>query len=118
MIRVGKHKRGAQFLDLDRGERLDCCLRANRREDRREEVTMRGSEDPRAGTVVAGCDGEFEHGANYTVGATRILTTDATSYKDSFLTMVIDGIIGSPLQNGEHTFILAKTSRAQNSPNS
>ena len=65
MIGVGEHKRGAQILDLGGRERLDRCLRANGREDRREEVAVRGGEDPRAGTVVAGCDGKFEHGKDY-----------------------------------------------------
>ena len=65
MIGIGKHKRGAQFLDLCGREGLDRCLRANRREDGREKVAVRCSENPRAGAVVFGCDGEFEHERDY-----------------------------------------------------
>ena len=65
MIGVGEHERGAQFLDLGRRERLDRCLRADGRKDRREEVAVRCGENPRAGAVVAGCDGKFEHGRDY-----------------------------------------------------
>ena len=97
VIGVGEHKRGAQFLDLDRGERLDRCLRANGSKDWREKVAMRRSEDSRAGTVVAGCDGEFKHEGDYNGIDWRLENRDS--------------VIG----NG---FMLAKTSQAQSSPNS
>ena len=65
MIRVGEYERGTQFFDLCRRERLNRCLRANGCEDRCDEITVRCGENPRAGTVVPGCDVEFEHGWNY-----------------------------------------------------
>jgi hypothetical protein len=67
MIGIGKYQCGAHLLDLDWRERLDRCLRANRREDWREKVAMRCGEDPRAGTVVFGGDGEFKHEEDYTL---------------------------------------------------
>jgi hypothetical protein len=67
MIGIGKYQCGAQLLDLDWSERLDRCLSANGREDRREKVAMRRGEDSRAGTVVFGCDGEVKHEEDYTL---------------------------------------------------
>ena len=46
-------------------EGLDRRLRANGREDRGEEVAVRGGEDARAGAVVFGGDLEFKHRADY-----------------------------------------------------
>ena len=65
MIGVAQDKRGIDVLEMFGRERLDRCLRANGRKDRREEVAVRSSEDPSAGAVVFGCDGEFEHGGDY-----------------------------------------------------
>lgn len=52
--------------DGSRRERLDRGLCPNQREDRREQVAMRGDENPGAGAVVLGSNGEGEHGEHYT----------------------------------------------------
>lgn len=65
MIGVAQHERGIDVLEVFGREGLDRRLRANGREDRREEVAMRCGEDARAGAVVFGCDGELEHEGNY-----------------------------------------------------
>lgn len=67
VVCVGEHERGAQFLDLGRRERLDRCLRADRRKDRCEQIAVRGGKDACTGTVVAGCDGKVKHKKNYTI---------------------------------------------------
>ena len=66
MIGVAQHERGVDILEMFGRESLDCCLRANGREDRREEVAMRGEENPCAGAVVFCSDLELEHAGDYT----------------------------------------------------
>ena len=97
VIGIGEHERSAQFPDLDRGERLDRCLRANGSKNRRNEITMRCGENPCAGAVVFGCDDEFKHEGDYNGIDWRLENRDS--------------VIG----NG---FMLVKTNRAQSSPNS
>src|SRR6185503_5667621 len=70
MIGVAQHQRGMDIFEVLRGQGLDRCLRPHRREDRCEQVAVRCSKNPRAGTVVFGSDLEFEHATNYTGGAT------------------------------------------------
>jgi hypothetical protein len=66
VVGVSEHQRGAQFVQLGRGEGLDGRLRANRCEDRRDEVTVRGGEDAYPGTAIEGGDAVFENGGDYT----------------------------------------------------
>ena len=61
MIGVAQKKRGVDVLEMFGCEGLDGRLRAHGREDRREEVAVRGGENACAGAVVFGCDGEFKH---------------------------------------------------------
>ena len=61
MIGVAQHQRGVDILELFGRERLDRGLRADRREDRREQVAMRRGEDSGAGSIVFGGDGEIKH---------------------------------------------------------
>src|SRR6186713_1368641 len=49
-----------------RRERFDRGLGADRREHRRDQVTMRSGEDPCSGAIVFGCDLEIKHGDDYT----------------------------------------------------
>lgn len=63
MIGVAQHERGVDVLEMLGRECLDSRLRANGREDRREEVAMRGGKYPCAGAVIFGCDLEFKHRA-------------------------------------------------------
>lgn len=65
MIGVAQHERGIDVFEMFGREGLDRGLRANRREDRREKVAVRGGEDSCAGAVVAGCDLEFKHRGDY-----------------------------------------------------
>ena len=71
VISVGKHQRGAQFLDLRGRERLDRRLRTNRRKDGCEQVAVRSGEDARAGAVIFGGDSELEHEEDYTLFTSR-----------------------------------------------
>lgn len=64
MIGVAQHQRGIDVLELFGRERLDGGLRADRREDRREQVAVRCGEDSRAGTLVFGGNGEGKHRAD------------------------------------------------------
>ncbi len=64
MIGVAQHQRGVDILEMFGRERLDRGLRADRREDRREQVTVRRGEDSRAGALVFGGDLEFKHRAD------------------------------------------------------
>jgi len=66
MIGVAQDKRGIDILEMFGREGFNRRLRANRREDWRGEVAVRGSEDARAGAVVFGGDGELEHWGDYT----------------------------------------------------
>ncbi len=68
MIGVAQDKRGVDVLEMFGREGLDRRLRANRCEDWRDEVTVRGGEDARAGAIVFGCDGELEHAMIITGG--------------------------------------------------
>ena len=61
MIGVAQDERCVDVLEVFGREGLDRRLRAHRREDRRDEVAVRGSEDSRAGTFVCGSDLEFKH---------------------------------------------------------
>ena len=72
MIGVAQHERGVDVLEMFGREGLDRRLRANRREDRCDEVAVRGGEDARAGAVVCGGDSEFKHGIDYTGGTLRL----------------------------------------------
>ena len=64
MIGVAQHERGVDVSEMFGRERLDRGLRANRREDRREQVAMRRGEDSCAGAIVFCGDGEFKHRAD------------------------------------------------------
>jgi hypothetical protein len=64
MIGVAQHQRGVDILEVFGRERFDRGLRADRCEDRREQVAVRRGEDSRAGTLVFGRDGEFKHRAD------------------------------------------------------
>ena len=61
MIGVAQHERSVDLLELCGRERLDRCLGAHGRKDRRDEVAVRRGENSSTSTVVACCDGEFEH---------------------------------------------------------
>jgi len=61
MIGVTQHERGMDVFEMFGRERLDGGLRADRREDRREQIAMRRGEDSRAGAVVFSGDGEVKH---------------------------------------------------------
>ena len=65
MIRVTQHERGIDLLEMFGRESLDCRLRANRREDRGEELAVRCGEDARTSAVIFGRDLEVEHRADY-----------------------------------------------------
>ena len=52
MIGVAQHERGVDVLEVFGREGLDRCLRTHGREDRREEVAVRGGEYPSACAVV------------------------------------------------------------------
>src|SRR5690349_8926704 len=71
VIGIGEHKRGAQVLDLGGGERLDRRLCSNGSKNRRKKIAVRCCENPRASTVVFGCDVEIKHGMNYTIVVIR-----------------------------------------------
>ena len=64
VVGVAQHQRGVDILELFGREGLDRRLRANRRKDRREEISVRGGENPSAGAVVFGGDLEVKHRAN------------------------------------------------------
>ena len=61
MIGVTQHERGVDLFEMFGRERLDGGLRADRCEDRREQVAVRRGEDSRAGAVVFSGDGEVKH---------------------------------------------------------
>ena len=61
MVGVAQDERGIDLLELFGREGLDRRLRADRREDRCEQVAVRGGEDAGAGAVVFGSDLELEH---------------------------------------------------------
>lgn len=63
MIRVAQHERGVDVLEMFRRESLDRRLRADRREDGRDEVAVRRGENPCASAVVFGGDLKGEHRA-------------------------------------------------------
>lgn len=67
MVGIAQDERRVDILELFGRERLDCPLRADGCEDRREEVPMRSGEDSRAGAVVFCGNGEFEHWGDYTI---------------------------------------------------
>ena len=66
MISVAQDQRGIDVFEMFGRESLDGRLCANRREDWREQVAVRGSEDASAGAVVFGGDLEFKHRVDYT----------------------------------------------------
>ena len=72
MIGVAQHQRGVDVFEMFGRERFDRSLRANRREDRREQVAVRRGKDSRAGAIVFGGDSEFKHRADYTIFAIRV----------------------------------------------
>src|SRR5687767_10915580 len=76
MIGVAQDERGVDILEMFRREGLDCCLCANRSEDRCEKITMRGSENPGAGAVVFGGDLEFKHQRIITLPCSRSHSTN------------------------------------------
>jgi hypothetical protein len=61
MIGVAQDQRSIDVFEMLGRKRLDRGLRADRREDRREQIAMRSGEEAGAGTVVSGRDGEFKH---------------------------------------------------------
>ena len=61
MICVAQDERGIDLLEVLGREGLDRRLRAHRCEDWRDEVAMRGGENPRASAVVFGGDLELKH---------------------------------------------------------
>ena len=61
MIGVAQDERGIDILEVFGREGLDGRLRANGREDGRDEVAVRGGEESRAGAVVFGGDLEVKH---------------------------------------------------------
>lgn len=63
MIGVAQDERSVDVFEMLRREGLDRRLRANGREDRRDEVAVRRGENPRAGAVGFGGDLEGEHRA-------------------------------------------------------
>ena len=63
MIGVAQHERGVDVLEMLRCEGFYSGLRADGREDRREEVAVRRGENPRARAIVFGGDLEGEHRA-------------------------------------------------------
>lgn len=65
MIGIAQDQRSVDTFELIRRKRLDRGLRAHRRENWRDEVTMRCGKDSRAGAVRFGSDLEFKHWANY-----------------------------------------------------
>lgn len=65
MIGVAQHERSIDVLEMFGREGLDGGLRADRREDRREQVAVGRGEDTRAGAVAAGGDVEMEHEGDY-----------------------------------------------------
>lgn len=65
MIGVAQHERGVDVLEMFGREGFDGGLCADRREDGREQVAVRGGERPRAGASIAGGEGEIEHGEDY-----------------------------------------------------
>ena len=69
MIGVAQHKRCVDTLEMFGRERFDGGLRANRSEDRGEEIAVRRGERPRASASVAGGEGEIKHRRNYTGGS-------------------------------------------------
>lgn len=66
MIRVAQYEGRIDVFEMFGREGFYCGLRSHRREDRREEVAMRGGEFPSAGAVVFGGDLEVKHWADYT----------------------------------------------------
>jgi hypothetical protein len=98
VIGVAQHERGVDVLEMFGCERLDRRLRANRREDRCEQVAVRSGENACAGAVLFGCDMKLKHRWNYTVGATRLGTTDSTLCNGSFSNKMLNCIEGSPLR--------------------
>jgi len=65
MIGIAQDKRSVDVLEVLGRESLDRRLRANGREDWRDEVTMRRGKYPCAGSVVFGGDLELEHRVDY-----------------------------------------------------
>ena len=72
MIGVAQNKRGVDVLEMLRRESLDRRLRADGREDRRDEVAVRRGENPRAGAVVHGSNLEVKHRADYTIFGNQV----------------------------------------------
>ena len=65
MVGIAQHERGVDLLEMVGREHFDRCLRADRREDRREELAVRRGEYTCAGAVIPGSDLEFEHDQDY-----------------------------------------------------
>lgn len=65
MIGVAQHERGVDIFEMFGREGLDRRLCANRREDWRDEISVRCGENPCADAVVFGGDLEGEHRADY-----------------------------------------------------
>ncbi len=71
MIRIGKDKRSANFLQVLRRERLDGGLRADRGENRCEQIAVGRTETSAAGASVFGGEAEFKHWDDYKPGKTK-----------------------------------------------
>ena len=66
VIGVAQDKSGVDVFEMFGRESLDGRLCANRREDRREQVAVRCSENACTGAFVFGCNLEFKHRVDYT----------------------------------------------------
>ena len=61
MIGVTQYQRGIYILEMFGRKSLDSGLRANRREDRRNNIAVTRVENTHPGAVVFGCNLEFKH---------------------------------------------------------
>jgi len=67
VIGIAQNERGVDIFEMFGGKCLDCSLRANRREDRCLQISVRGGEDSRAGAAVLRHNFEIKHEEYYTV---------------------------------------------------
>ena len=65
MKSISQHQRGIDIFEMFGCERFSRGLLADRREDRREQVTVRCGEDAGAGAVVLSSDGKGKHIIDY-----------------------------------------------------
>lgn len=66
MIGVAEHERGMDVFQMFGREGLDRCLRADRRENGREEIAVRHAKGSRAGAPLFCSEREFKHEGDYT----------------------------------------------------